>query len=170
MKWHKNELIVQKRIVFDENPIFETNLFASNSLINALEDVNISGEVSYIADQDLITLLMKVDGVMICPCAITLEDVAYPFTIDVDEIYSFNNAQELNALEIDGDELDIEPLLFETIMQEVPIKVVKQDIVSYPKGDGWSVKSEEEFARMKKEELDPRLAILKDFKFSDKEE
>ena len=46
------------------------------------------------------------------------------------------------------------------------MKVVKDDAV-YPSGDGWEILSEAEYQRRKGNEIDPRLAKLKEFKFED---
>ncbi len=170
MKWHKKEMLTKKNIEFSENPIFKTNLFATNSLINGLKDIAVDGVISYNAEQDIATVSFDIGGIMVCPCAITLQEVEVPFNVEVDEVFSFLRADEYDAIPIKGEELNIGPLVFETIMQEVPLKVVKEGIIDYPKGDGWKITSEEEYAKSKEEKLDPRLAVLKEFKFSDKEE
>ena len=50
---------------------------------------------------------------------------------------------------------------------EVPLKVVKEGIKEYPKGDGWEVVKEEDYTKSKKDDIDPRLAKLKEFKLED---
>ena len=69
-----------------------------------------------------------------------------------------------------NDELNLTPILEDVVLQEVPLKVVKKGKIDYPKGKGWSVTTEKEYAKRKSEEIDPRLAVLKDYKFDDKEE
>ena len=49
-----------------------------------LDDVSIKGEITKNSLDD-IELHLKIDGVMVLPCAITLKPVNYPFSIDVDK-------------------------------------------------------------------------------------
>ena len=167
MIWHKNELSTLKTINFCEYPVFESSNFIKNPLINELKDVVVEGTVNYNQQQDIINLTVHISGTMICPCAITLEDVDVDFDIDVDEVYSFLKANEYNAIKIKGDILDITPLVFENIMQEIPIKVVKEGDIVYPKGDGWEITTEKDYATSKDNEIDPRFAVLKDYKFDE---
>ena len=52
-------------------------------------------------------------------------------------------------------------------MMEVPLKIVKEGLTQYPKGDGWEVVKEEDYIKEKSKEIDPRLAKLKEFKLED---
>ena len=107
---------------------------------------------------------------MVCPCAITNEDVDYPFSIEDELTFTFDKGSDLEAFVIEGDTFDLLLYVKDLIIQEIPIKVVKKGKIDYPKGDGWQIMSEEDYEKSKNEKLDPRLAILKDFKFDDKEE
>ena len=53
----------------------------------------------------------------------------------------------------------------DAIFAEVPLKAVHPDLETYPEGDGWVVMTEEDYINEKSQEIDPRLAKLKDFKF-----
>ena len=167
MKWQRNELLRERVIKFSDNIKFETNIFTKNPLIKGLRDVLAEGEVQFNSLQDIVDVTMDVSGIMICPCAITLEDVEVEFDIEIDEVFSFKRAEEYDAIKIKGDELDLAPLVFEYIMQEVPLKVVKEGEIIYPKGKGWEITTEKDYEKTKEETIDPRLEVFKNFKFDD---
>ena len=170
MKWQRNELLRERVIKFSEQVVFETDIFTKNPLIKGLRDVLAEGEVQYNQLQDIVDVSMDVSGIMICPCAITLQDVEVEFNIEIDEVFSFNKACEFDAIKIKGDQLDLAPLVFENIMQEVPLKVVKKGEIIYPKGKGWEITTEKDFEKSRDEQIDPRLEVFKNFKFDDDKE
>ena len=76
---------------------------------------------------------------MILPCAITLNDVPYDFTSEIEEnIGKFEEIYKNNK-----NLLEISPILWENIVLEIPIRVVSKDIKpSNTSGDGWELISE----------------------------
>ncbi|UPU39227.1 DUF177 domain-containing protein [Erysipelothrix sp. Poltava] len=61
--------------------------------------------------------------------------------------------------------LDLDPYLLDSILAAVPLKAIHPDLKEYPEGEGWQVMTEEDYTKEKSQEIDPRLAKLKDFKF-----
>ena len=60
------------------------------------------------------------------------------------------------------EELDLEDFVMSFIFPIVPIKVVKNEEIEYPRGDGWRVMTEAEFEESRKQRIDPRLSKLLD--------
>ncbi len=111
---------------------------------------------------------IKAEGQMICPCAMTLEEVDVPFTLE-EEVF-FSLGEEVSDEEYPLlDEVDIEALILDLVLPNAPIKVVKEGKIEYPSGDGWRVLSEEMLLEIQRDEIDPRLAKLKEYKFEEKE-
>ena len=112
--------------------------YYKNTDIRKLENLHVSGEVSVDYD-DYINLNVKITGRMILPCAITLNDVPYDFTSEVEEnIGKFEEIYKNNK-----NLLEISPILWENIVLEIPIRVVAKDIKpSNTSGDGWELISE----------------------------
>ena len=82
---------------------------------------------------------MEFIGEFILPCAVTLEDVSYEFRTNIQEnMGNFNDFYDKCQ-----NTLDILPLLWENIVSEVPMRVVKEGIsVTNISGDGWELISE----------------------------
>ena len=135
----------------------------NNVFLRALKDVE--GDFTFYYDiEDKLRVNYSLVGKMICPDAITLEDVDVDFDLNEDVLVS--NDTEVDGLFLDSDQ-KIEDLLLQIVMPEVPIKVVKNKKIEYSRGDGWSFVSEDEFDSNKKEQLDPRLQKLKEYKFEE---
>lgn len=146
---------------------FEPEVFAKMHQIRGLQDVTVSGNIHYDTESDRVFADLDISGVMIVPCSITLEDVEYDFHTKSLEVFSFEKSDDEDVHEVKGDVVELLPVIFQLILMEVPLKVVKKGLKQYPKGDGWEVVKEEDYEKAKSDEIDPRLAKLKEFKLED---
>ncbi|MCX4248206.1 MAG: hypothetical protein OSJ65_00400 [Bacilli bacterium] len=112
--------------------------FYQNMDVREIKDVKVTGTIS-INNLDEIETNLEVSGTFILPCAITLEDVLYDFKTNIEEILgNFNDFYLKNK-----NTLDILTFLWENIVSEVPMRVVKEGIsVTKTYGDGWELVSE----------------------------
>ena len=74
---------------------------------------------------------------MILEDSISLDNVEYPFSIDIDENIEENLEKAENSI-------DILPILWQNIVLEVPLRFTKVNDLSKYNGDGWKLISEEE--------------------------
>ena len=166
MKWSKAELNRHgnQDLVIDETLTWERDCFATDRL-RELKNVVVTGSGRYDASSQRLEVDLTISGEMIVPCAVTLEDVEVPFETSSTEIFSFlpvkEDQEEVHVLK--DEVLDLRPVIEQLILLEVPLKGVK-DGAQYPKGEGWEVVREEEHRLQKRQEIDPRLAKLKEFK------
>jgi len=167
VKWTRHELFALKEheidfeseISFPEIPVVMD--------IRRLDHVSVQGRLFYEKDTNHILVSMTITGTMIVPCAITLEDVDYPFETSTDLTYGFNEEDDPEVLVIPKNGLDLSEEVLNAIWIERPFTLVKPGLKSYPKGEGWEVISEEDYLKSKSSEIDPRLAIFKDYKQHD---
>lgn len=169
MKWSKLELLQAKNdtIEFEDTIDFEPAVFYKMHQIRGLQDVTVSGNIHYDASIERIFADLDIEGVMIVPCSITLEDIEYDFHTKSLEVFSFDKTDDEDVHEVKGDVVELLPVIFQLILMEVPLKIVKKGLMQYPKGDGWEVVKEEDYIKAKSDEIDPRLAKLKEFKLED---
>lgn len=169
MKWSRAELLQadKQTIEFDEEIEFNPAAFAKMHQLRGLQDVTVSGNIHYDTTSERVFADLDIEGVMIVPCSITLEDVEYDFHTQSLEVFSFEKTDDEEVHEVKGDVVELLPVIFQLILLEVPLKVVKDGLKEYPKGDGWEVVKEEDYVKEKKDEIDPRLAKLKEFKLED---
>lgn len=135
----------------------------NNVFLRALKDVE--GDLTFYYDeQDKLRVNYILQGTMVCPCAISLEDVDVVFDISEDEAVTDDLDEDGFYLKQD---INIEDIVKQIVMPEVPIKVVKNKKIEYSRGDGWSFVSEDELNLNKKQQLDPRLQKLREYKFEE---
>lgn len=97
-----------------------------------LDDVSVHGK-AIINYEDEIELDLDLSGKMYLPCAISLEEVEVPFATKIEEIIGENNINN-------NFYLDLSDILWENIVLEIPIKVVKEGVqLETSSGKGWSV-------------------------------
>lgn len=171
LKYSRLQLLRAKgnQIEFDDTITFDDAAFTKMDHIRGLHDVAVSGNIHYDVNAERVYADLDIEGVMILPCSLTLEDVEYPFATSSSEVFSFVKCDDAEIHECKGDVVELLPVIFQLILMEVPLKVIKEGANQYLKGNGWEVMREEDYSRSKKEErpIDPRLAKLKDFKLED---
>ena len=128
--------------------------------ITGLKDV--SGQISFYYDlSDRLFIDYKLSGNMLCPDALTLEDVEVPFDLAEDkEVVSRESDDGFYLL----DGLELEELVVYIVSPEAPISVEKKGETMYYSGDGWTILSEEEYNKNSKAKIDPRLEKLLEYK------
>ena len=151
----------EKTYEFDiDSYTVENNLF-----LRRLEKVQ--GYISFYYDvSDELRVEYHLGGNMICPDAVTLEDVEVPFELQDDN--KVVKGEEDEGFYLNKD-MSIEEMALYLVMPEVPIKVVKNEKIEYSRGDGWSFVSEEDYESSREDEIDPRLQKLKEYKFEEDE-
>ena len=138
MKIDLNYLNRFSKLQLDEDFSISDEIY-KNTDIRDLKNLHITGTVE-IDYEDNINLNLLVTGLMILPCAVSLKDVPYEFTSEIDEsIGKFEEIYKNNK-----NTLEISDILWENIVLEIPIRVVSNDIEpSNTSGDGWELISEE---------------------------
>ena len=129
--------------------------YYENTDIISLNNVLVKGKIKRIDnEEDESTLYIDaiIDGIMIIPDSISLEEVEYPFHIEYNDFYEENDKNNENTL-------DIFAFLWENIVLEVPLQFTKVTDLSKFHGDGWKLISEED----RNHEANPFSELLKEF-------
>ncbi len=138
-----------------EGKVIIPDEFLEGTEIRKITPVKVSGYI--LNNGEKYVLDINITGTMVLPCARTLKDVNYSFNIDINEVIDENND---NSLEIIQNRLEIFPIIWQNILVDVPLRVLAPDAKEESlEGDGWRLITEDE----DKEEIDPRLAKLKDY-------
>lgn len=100
MKWNRNWLVKQKngKFDFEETITFPKEMFYNLSRINDLKDVEVTGSGNFNSSEERLYVTYHVQGTMVVPCAISLEDVDYPFSIDTDVVFAFISLMKTKML------------------------------------------------------------------------
>lgn len=124
-------------IEIDDDVIISEDYYKDMDIGN-IKDVHVKGFLR-INELDEVEANLDVSGEFILPCAISLEDVPYNFKTNIEEnLGNFNDFYDKRQ-----NTLDILSLLWENIVSEVPIRVVKEGVsLTNTSGDGWELVSE----------------------------
>lgn len=128
MKWSLQELknFYRKPLEFDEY-VDASELKSLDKEIRDIPPVHVSGHAD--VTQQRATFYLNIQGEMTLPCANTLADVHFPFSIKTTEIFLLDPSytvpvDEENLHTVEGHFLDLMPYIQEQILLEKPIKVV----------------------------------------------
>lgn len=170
MKWsiHQLQRYRQGDMPFDEMVNLDS-VKKRNPEIRDIAPVHMTGKCKISATK--IDCTFRLEGTMTLPCARTWEDVQFPFTIESTETFSwdedeFSEHDEIHRVE--GDFIELDPVLEELILLEIPLQVYSEQAEDVEKveGRGWSYTTDEAYEtelEERKPKVDPRLAGLADF-------
>ncbi len=131
-----------------------------NMFINGVKEVK-GDIVFYYDDNHDLCINYKLKGIMLCPDSMTLKNVDVPFDIE-DDLNVVTSESEDGFYFIDN--MEINDFVSYIIEPEAPIMVENPDEKRYYSGDGWTILTEEEYNKRSKEEIDPRLAKLLEYR------
>lgn len=160
-KYRKNGLPIDTEVQLDE-------VKEKNKEIRHISPVSVKGHCN--VDSTKMTCHFTMETTLTLPCARTWEDVEYPIKVDTVEIFDWSEgSHEENEADnihyVDGEVVDLKPVLEELVLLEIPMQVYKEDPENVlESGKGWSY-STEETSQQKSDEkkVDPRLAGLAKF-------
>lgn len=134
-----------------------------------LRDIYVEGTGYYSDETSEFIVGLNISSKVTVPCAVSLKPVEIELDTKLSEVFLFEpgalNEEDRDGILIEGDEIDLTPYIWSAIVVDIPLKVVDPDLEVYPSGEGWQVLTEEDYLEQKKQEIDPRLAKLKEFKF-----
>ncbi len=139
----KDAIVVSTSVSFPSNYLEDTQILG-------VSGVYLEATLSLNEERNL-ELLGTLSGEMKIADSISLEEVEYPFSIEIEEIFEENAKKCENTLDI----LDV---LWQNIVLEVPLRFTKVKDVSKFQGDGWRLLEED----VKNESNNP-FADLKDY-------
>lgn len=115
-----------------------------NTGILSLKKVNLFGTITK-DNLDNYLLDLKISGVMVLPCSITLKPVDYSFNTEITGNIE-EMLEEMNETSKKSENtIDIFPIIWENILMEIPIKVTSLDIdTKNLSGDGWRLVADDE--------------------------
>lgn len=111
--------------------------------IKKIKNLKVSGYI----DRDVLDeehIYLKIEGTLILECAITLKDVEYPISIEIDDNYQDLMAEIGENVKNITNSLDIWPIVWHNVLLVVPMRVVSPGAeAEVIKGDGWEFISAE---------------------------
>ncbi|MGG0178943.1 YceD family protein [Gottfriedia acidiceleris] len=170
MKWsvHQLQKLRHKGLNLDET-IDVSQIKERNSDIREVSPIRVTGRVDFGTNR--YTFHLTITGYLILPCVRTLVDVKYPLSITTTETFFTTSewkSEDENFHILEGDVLDLTPVIEECILAEIPMQIYAEDVegkeTAPMSGTDWEVREHVEV----EQKIDPRLAGLA--KFFDKQD
>ncbi len=165
MKWSVSQLIKQGSKVFEiDETIDFKNVVEDRDEIRQLSKIKVTGTGQLQAKK--VVFQLHIEGTMTLACALTLDDVQYPFETDTVEIFVLDSELYQDGEDehlVTGTTVDLTPIIWQNVMLEKPLRVVKDGAYDEMEKRGIDIESEEEFEEAQaksKPAVDPRLAVL----------
>ncbi len=122
----------------DEDFSFSSDDVKDTDIVR-LENIHASGKIERI-EETTYKLDLNIKGNMVLLCARSLEEVDYPLNITISENISEETSEDLPL--ITQNMLDLRSIVWENIVLEVPLRVIKEDASFITEGDGWNLVDE----------------------------
>lgn len=137
----------------NEDIVLPKNYYEHADILE-IKNLHINGNISYDYENNLCFDLVA-EGKFLLKDSITLEPIDYPFSCQIEEKIEDIEASCGNFYEKSKNALDINEILWENIVLEIPIRATNANSEDLDlKGSGW------ELAKNEDEKIDARLAKL----------
>ena len=147
-----------------DSKVYEINInnihFDDNLFVKEINNVKGTLEFYYDAS-DSLYMYYDLDANIICPGSITPDDVEYNDHFSDEELVCFSDDEDGFIIKDGSSDIEIVKSI---ILPLIPIKAENGGDNMHKEGDGWTITSEKEYAKMNKEKEDPRLSVLKNYK------
>ena len=165
MKWTMSQLQKYRNKDFSVDEYVKVDEIKEvEKSIREVSPMHIKGRVDISATK--VTFHLQIEGHLILPCSRTLVDVKYPVNVETTETFLLDHPEydsDEEVHQVQGDVIDLMPVIQEILLLEVPMQVFCDDDQSKDgapqSGTDWEVISEDN----KQQKVDPRLADLAKF-------
>ena len=163
MKWAIAQLVKQGSKVFEIDELIDfSDIVNAHDEIRKLSKLKVTGTGQLQGKKVVFNL--HIEGTMTLPCAVTLDDVEYPFDYDSVEIFVLDaDLYEEGEDEylVTGTTIELAPIIWQNILLQKPLRVGKEGAYAEMKKKGIDFETEEDLHESEPEvKVDPRLAVL----------
>lgn len=155
---HRDLINISDTKRYDIN--IDSILFEDDILVKEIK--NIKGFIEFFYDlNDTLCISYDIDCDIRVPGSMSPEDVTYHDYFSDEEEVALNEMDEGFFIKEDSSDIDIVKSI---IIPNIPLKAPNNEESVHIEGDGWTITSEKEYAKISKEKEDPRLSVLKNYK------
>lgn len=168
MKWQVAKLLKTstKEVIIDEE-IDLTDAVKKNPDIKNVTNILVTGKGFVDATKRKMTFDLTIKGQMTLACALTLDDVIYPFEASLSPVFIWDVDQYDEESEdyLIRDTIELAPTIWQEILIQIPLRVVKAGAYDELARQGIEILTEEALKEEAKTQMDPRFSVLEGLKF-----
>jgi len=170
MKWQIAKLIKEsaKEISIDEEVDF-SDAVKQNPNIRKMSKVSVTGKGFIDSTTRTINFDLTIKGEMTLSCALTLDDVIYPFEVTLNPTFIWDQERydENSEDYLVKDTIELAPIIWSEIFIQIPLRVVKEGAYDELARQGIEILTAEDLEKEEKNKVDPRFSVLKGLKFEE---
>ena len=117
--------------------------------------------------ETVLRIEFQIQATVIGVCSYSLEDVELHYDLK-DEISISDDPEDVDCYYEKNVLIDLDPYILGILLANVPVRIIKDGAKLPQSGEGYTVMSEDEYEKEKKNETDHRWDALDDYDFSDK--
>lgn len=170
MKWQIAKLLKQSTTEIEVNEEVDfSDAVKRNPDIRSMSKVLVTGKGIVSTTERKIEFDLTIKGEMTLACALTLDDVIYPFEAKLNPkfVWDANKYDEDSEDYLFKDTIELASAVWQEIFIQIPLRVVKEGAHEELARLGVEIVSEEELENEAKNKVDPRFAALEGLKFED---
>ena len=176
MKWQIAKLLQSSQLFKEAMREVEINeevdfsdAVKRNPDIRSMQKVRVTGKGSIYPTERMMRFDLKIEGEMTLGCALTLDDVNYPFEARIDPVYTWNpdTYDEDSEDYLVKDTIELASAVWQEIFVQIPLRVVKDGAYEELEKLGVGFLTEENYEQEVENKIDPRLSVLKNLKFEE---
>lgn len=170
MKWQIARLIKEstKEIEINEEVDF-SDVVKGHPDIRELNKVLVTGKGKVNPTLRQVAFTLTIKGEMTLGCALTLDDVNYPFEAHLNPIFIWDQEKYDEASEdyFVKDTIALAPVIWQEIFIQIPLRVVKEGAHDELARQGIEILAAEDLEKEAETKADPRFAVLEGLKFEE---
>ena len=170
MKWQIAKLIKTqvKEIEIDEEIDF-ADVVKQNPDIRKMSKVLITGKGFLYPTTRTMNFDLKIAGEMTLICALTLDDVIFPFEATLHPIFTWDQEKyDQNSDDyLVHNTIELAPIIWQEIFIQIPLRVVKDGAYDELARQGIEIFTAEDLEKEAKIKIDPRFSVLNGLKFEE---
>ena len=140
-----------------------------NPDIRKLSKVTVSGKGTIYPTARTMEFDLMIKGEMTLSCALTLDDVLYPFEATLNPVFTWDQEKYDEDSEdyLVKDTIELACAIWQEIFIQIPLRVVKEGAHDELANKGIEILTEEVLEKEDKTKFDPRFSILEKLKFEE---
>ena len=170
MKWQIAKLLKTstKEIEINEEVDF-SDAVGRNPDIRNLSTILVIGKGIVSPTTRTIEFNLTIKGEMTLECALTLDDVNYPFEANLNPTFIWDSEKydEDGEDYLVKDTIELAPVIWQEIFIQIPLRVVKDGAHEELARQGIELLAEEDLEKEAQSKTDPRFSVLEGLKFEE---
>ncbi len=160
MKWALHELSVDdnQKMYYESSINLDMKDFSYIERLIDIDTLHINGVWYYDDINDHLYTEFNLSGDITVSGSLTLNEFVHHIDAKATEVFAFDQIDEIADHLIENNEVDLLPIIKQIVVANIPVKIEDENL-EYPKGDGWEVISDQDFAD-EEPEVNPKMAKL----------